>query len=69
MAVLKILDSTGHTTVPFSEADKAEAKATFERLMGQGYMAFRMEKDGNRQIKSFKDVGEETILSPQLIGG
>jgi hypothetical protein len=70
MACLKILDRSGHSTVDFNDPKaRAEAQATFDRLMAQGYMAFAVSPDGNKQIRKFSDVGEETILAPQLVGG
>lgn len=67
--VLKIMDASGHSTLQFDDKSKAEAKAAFDRVMVAGGMAYRMEGTKGTQIKSFEEVGEETVLRPQLIGG
>lgn len=72
MQQLTILDYTGHTPKPITDETRAETKALFEKLLGQGHTAYRMDVPGKgTQIKSFEEIGtaEETILRPQLIGG
>lgn len=69
---LTIMDKTGHSTVEITDENRAESKALFERLLGEGHSAYRMDAPGKgTQIKSFGDIGtaEETILRPQLVGG
>lgn len=69
---LTILDQTGHTTKEITDETRAEAKALFEKLLGQGHAAFRMDAPGKgTQIRSFDEIGtaEETILRPQLVAG
>ena len=67
--VLKIMDRTGHTVVPITDATRAEAEATFKRVLAEGGTAFKMDGPTGTPIKKFSEVGEETILMPQLVGG
>lgn len=68
--VLKIMDQTGHTTIEITPETAADAKATFERLLGQGHRAFRMREGGkDTPINKFSQIGEETLIIPRLVGG
>lgn len=77
MSTLRRLDSSGDTVINFDpkEAEAAatlEAKALFERVMGKGGAAFNVNspdstKDGN--IKSFAEIGDETVLIPAIVAG
>lgn len=65
----------GDTKLIWNSANQDEvdaAKATFEKLTGKGYAAFRAEgKDGTKgsQIHRFDPDVERMILVPQLRGG
>ncbi len=70
MGKLVVLDSTGHSEVRFSPKDKAEAKARFKELLGQGHIAYRMDADGKSSLtRSFDETAEEIVMHPQLVGG
>lgn len=67
--VLKMLDHTGHTTFPITEKTEAEAQAIFQRHLAEGGAAFKMEGTKSTSIRKFEEIGEETLLVPQLVGG
>ena len=72
--MLCVLDKTGDTKTVWdrrNEAEVAAAKAQFEALKGQGYLAFSVAKDGSKgeQIHEFDPDAEKIILSPPLVGG
>jgi len=76
-----VMDPTGHTTVtwnPDATDSVADAKREFERLIRQGYQAFRMnvimengviiEEKGER-ITTFDQTAGKVMMVPQLQGG
>jgi uncharacterized protein YggE len=76
MKVLRVLDSSGDSVIKFDETAaqaeaRAKAKELFDRLTGKGARAFDVsEGDGKaKPIKSFAEVGTETVIVPILTGG
>jgi len=66
-----IMDTTGHSTVEFTDEQKAEADAKFRALIGEGKTA-ATRKAGETDYKVIKDpakIEDETLFVPQLRGG
>ena len=71
---LSVLDQTGDTKVAWdSENDDeiATARRTFNDLRGKGYLAFRVNKQGDKgqEMREFDPEAEKIILAPQMRGG
>ena len=71
---LSVLDQTGDTKVAWdSENDDeiAAARRTFNDLRGKGYLAFRVNKQGDKgqEMREFDPEAEKIILAPQMRGG
>lgn len=56
---------------PENEAEVAAARATFDRLRGQGHLAFRVQEGGGKgdQIREFDPDAAKIILAPPMRGG
>lgn len=78
--LMEIMDSSGHTSVtwnPEDEASVADARREFDRLIGQGYQAFRMEAVGQNavvenkgdRITAFDPEAGKVLMIPQRVGG
>ena len=68
------LDRSGHTETtwdPNEPEDVEVARAMFETLIGQGYLAFSVNEDGTKgePIREFDPKASRIILSPPLFGG
>ncbi len=68
------LDETGDTKLIWDEdaTDEVEAaKATFDRLRKKGYVAYSVNKKGDKGevLTEFDPTAEKIILAPQLKGG
>jgi len=68
------LDKTGDTKVVWdykNEAEIAAAKATFDSLRKEGYIAYSVKKDGSagEVLREFDPKAEKIILSPPMVGG
>ena len=65
----------GDTKIIWDAARQAEvdnARATFEKLVGKGYAAFKVQDasgEKGEQIKAFDPKLERMILIPQMRGG
>ena len=71
---MRVMDGTGDTkTIWDSEnADEvASARKTFDELRAKRYLAFRVNKLGNKgeQMNTFDPSAEKMILVPPLVGG
>lgn len=77
---MSIMDSSGHTTVtwdPTDEPSVADARREFQRLLGLGYQAFRMEATGDaavvehkgERITAFDPEAGKVLMVPQRVGG
>jgi hypothetical protein len=72
---IRRLDSSGDTVLEFNETDAtatAEAKALFERLMGEGRVPFavnRGEGKTDQKLTSFDQVESDTVFIPRIQGG
>ena len=78
MKTLRVMDSTGDTVIEFYETkwikDKAhvEAEELFERLTKKGAAVFAVNRaDGaeDKRVKAFKDLEQENVIVPAIIGG
>ena len=77
MKILRVLDSSGDRTMTFDDtqdmaAARAEAQALFERLLGAGSIAFRVNRGGGRsdeKVTEFSALEDETIVVPRLVAG
>lgn len=71
---MRILDRTGDTIVawaPGVESEEAEAKATFDSMVGQTHTMFAVPAKGAKpeQIREFKSTLPEIIAVPRYQGG
>lgn len=75
MKKIRRLDSSGDTVVEFNEADAkaaAEAKALFEKLMGEGRVPFAVNRangEPDKKLTSFDQVENDTVFIPRIQGG
>lgn len=71
---MQIMDRTGHTSITW-DADKAVevgvARDTFDKLIKEGYRAFRVEGTDNRgeRITTFDPKAGKIMMVPHLVGG
>ena len=74
MAVHKVMDRSGHSTIEFDKADTtqlSEAMERFKAMTGSGHTA-ATRKAGEADytvVKDFKDTQDETLFVPHLVGG
>ena len=77
MKTLKVMDSSGDTVVEFDET-QAEANATqeakelFERLTSKGAAVFavnRGEGQTDKRVTDFKDLEQDNVIVPKIVGG
>lgn len=71
---MAVMDRTGDTKTIWDKdnADEvAAAKATFTALKKKGYIAYRVNADGNKGtvLGEFDPTAEKIIMSPALAGG
>lgn len=71
---LAILDQTGDTKIIWNKDNEDEvdvAKSSFDKLIGKGYAAFSVKKNGDQgeQIKKFDAKAERIIMVPAMVGG
>lgn len=73
MGQMHVMGQRGDTAVAWDETklDEVEAaRATFEGLLtGKGYLAFSVESEENKQIRTFDPNAEKIILVPPVAGG
>ena len=77
MKTIRILESTGDRVLTFDEANamssaRVEARAVFERMLADGYIAFKVNReDGQSDVRAtdFSALENETILVPRIVGG
>lgn len=75
MKKIRRLDSSGDTVLEFNETDvkaSEEAKALFERLMGEGRVPFainRGDAQPDKKLTSFDQVENDTVFIPRIQGG
>lgn len=73
MAKHLIMDQTGHSTIEFNpanRADLAKAEARFNALMKRGMTPAVLKPDGHHQVtRTFDPTAEQTLFIPQLKGG
>lgn len=72
--VLFCCDKSGDTRVAWDHRNAVEvenARATFDRLRGQGYIAYSCKDDGtpDKVITTFDPKAGKVILTPPLQGG
>ena len=71
---MRVMDGTGDTKTIW-DADNpdevANARKTFDELRAKRYIAFRVNKLGNKgeQMNTFDPTAEKMILIPPLVGG
>jgi hypothetical protein len=71
---LHVLDTTGDTKTtwnPHNADEVAVARDVFVRLKAKGYLAYRVEKGGDKGevMREFDPLADKMILSPQTVGG
>jgi hypothetical protein len=66
-----IMDHTGHSTVEFTEVQKADANAKFTELLAEGKIAGtrKLGDTDYQKVKSFEQVQDETVFTPARQGG
>lgn len=78
--VLDVMDSSGHTSVTWDPANPesvADARREFERLVRDGYQAYRMASVGehavvettDERITEFDPEAGRILLIPHRVGG
>jgi hypothetical protein len=80
--VMSIMDITGHTTVTWDPTDAAsvrDARREFDRLVREGYAAFRMnvvaengvvvEQKDSERIREFDPTAGKLMMVPHRQGG
>jgi hypothetical protein len=78
---MQVMDPTGHTTVtwnPDNSDSVADARREFERLLREGYYAFRMAvkhengcitEEKAQRIREFDPQAGKVLMIPQHVGG
>jgi len=71
---MSTLDPSGDTTMNWDASlpDEVEpARAHFTAMRKKGYLAYRLDRDGNRGevIREFNPEHERIMLTPPLAGG
>jgi hypothetical protein len=76
MKMLRILDSSGDRVIAFDHTPdpahaRTEAQALFERMLGTGSVAFKVNRAGapDEKVSEFSALEEETIVVPRLVAG
>ena len=71
MKLFQILDHTGHSTIEFTDEQKADAQAKFNQLIaGKHTAATRKTSERDYHVvKDFKQTQDETMFIPQMVGG
>ena len=66
-----VMDRSGHSTLEFTPAQKAEADATFKALIGEGRTAATRQAGAHdyNVIRDPAQVQDETLFVPRLKGG
>lgn len=71
---LHVLDPSGDTKViwdPERPEEVAQARSTFDALKGKGYLAYRVDRGGDKGavLREFDPSADKMILAPQTVGG
>ncbi len=71
---LVILDATGDTRIiwdPEKPDEVAQAKETFDKLKKKGYLAYSVNRKGDKGevLRDFDGDAEKMILAPATVGG
>jgi len=74
MSEMSIMGREGDTKLFWDSANTPEvenARETFERLVGEGYLAFSAKKSGKKgkRISEFDPYAARIILVPPVMGG
>lgn len=74
LSTLCVLDETGDTRMQWdrtNHVEVAKAEARFKELRAKGYLAYKVNKKGDRGevIDAFDPSAERIILHAQMIGG
>jgi hypothetical protein len=71
--IMHILDESGDTRTmwnPHNETEVDAAKEMFDRLIGEGFRAFRVrEGEPGERVTEFDAEAEKLIFVPQMQGG
>jgi hypothetical protein len=75
MKTLKVMDSTGDSTVTF-DADidneaKSEGRKLFDKIMAKGGNVFAVNRAGatDKKVTSFDELEAENVVVPRIAGG
>jgi hypothetical protein len=71
---MAILDRTGHSRQiwdPRNPDEVEAARATFNKLKGKGYIAYKVKPDGSEGeiMTTFDPQAEKMIMAPPVVGG
>lgn len=71
---MSVMDKKGDTKILWDSDNQAEvenARRSFDDLRGKGYMAFTVDKRGEKGdvIRTFDPSAEKIILTPPMRGG
>jgi hypothetical protein len=79
--VMNVMDSSGHTTVTWNPEDEAsiqDARREFDRLVREGFAAFRMDvvsengvvvEEKGERIRAFEPAAGKLMMVPHRAGG
>lgn len=71
---MRIMDASGHQQLKWHMGNHDEidaARATFDRLLRQGYAAFgaATSTEAKHAIKTFDPAMKEMVMVPRIVGG
>lgn len=74
MGTMSVMDRTGDYKVIWTKGQEAEvsaAKATFDDLIGKGYLAYSVDEKGDKNeiVREFNEDLEKLIMAPAPSGG
>lgn len=72
--VLEVQDSSGDTKImwdPEVEDEVEAAKETFHKMLGKGYQAYSVKRNGQKDklITEFDRDEAKIIMTPRMVGG
>ncbi|HEX4986082.1 MAG TPA: hypothetical protein VFV71_08455 [Burkholderiales bacterium] len=75
MKTLRVLDSSGDTSISFDDSTpeaRAAARALFDARLAAGATAFKIRREHGRpdeKVTDFWALEEETVIVPRIVGG
>lgn len=69
---LHVMDRTGHTTLEWRPGDvesMVQARETFDRMKGHGYLAYKVDGEDREQLHEWDASAAQVVMSTPLVGG